>query len=216
MNLIIKICGICSMRDATLSLAAGATHLGFILAPQSPRCMQPEEVRRITAALPDGCTCVGVFVNTPADRVAELMTFCGLGLAQLHGEESAATARQLGSDRVWKMFSLRSEDDLRIAADYPAAAIVADTATGGRRGGTGVVGDWTLAQALARQVPVILAGGLRPDNVADAVARVRPAGVDVSSGVEAEPRVKSTEKVRAFLRHARQAGAELQDAAESR
>ena len=202
----VKICGLTNLADARLALAAGADFLGFVFARVSKRCVTPDQVREILRGLPADVVAVGVFVNSPAVEICPILDFCGLRIAQLNGEESVAELRHIGLERVWKACTLRSAQDVDAALLLPTAAVVADTAVAGVRGGTGVAGDWPLAATLAARRNLILAGGLRPENVADAVTTVRPWAVDVSSGVEAEVGRKSPEKVRTFIREARRAG----------
>jgi phosphoribosylanthranilate isomerase len=146
---------------------------------------------------------VGVFLDVPEAEIRAAVELCGFDIIQLHGEEPAELATQLRPERVWKMMHLRTPQDVALAVDYPAVAILADTVSGGRRGGTGRIGDWPLAAELAKRRKVVLAGGLNPDNVAEAVRQVRPWALDVGSGVEAAPGRKDEAKVRAFIKNAK-------------
>ena len=201
----IKICGLTNEEDALAAARLGADWLGFIFAPRSPRCVTVSQVKRIVAALPHEAVKVGVFVDTPAAEVDSIMSQCGLDIAQLHGEEAPDVSAALGPERVWKAVSLRERADLEQALQYPAQAVLADTMLPGQRGGTGRVGDWRLAAELARQRAVVLAGGLRPGNVAESIRTVRPFGVDVGSGVEARPGKKDIGLLHAFVEEARAA-----------
>lgn len=205
MGIRIKICGLTNAEDALAAAGLGVDWLGFIFAPRSPRCVTVAQVKQIAAALPECVTKVGVFVNAPAAEVDSVMAQCGLQIAQLHGDEGTDVAASLGPERVWKAFSLRTRSDVQQALRYPAAAVLADTMLPGQRGGTGCVGDWALAGELARQCSVVLAGGLRPENVAEAIRVVRPCGVDVGSGVEVRPGKKDIGRLRAFVEEARAA-----------
>lgn len=198
-----KICGLTNLGDAQAAVAAGADCLGFVFAAESKRRVTPDAVRAIVAALPAGPLKVGVFVNERPERVVELLAFCGLDVAQLHGDETPDMARHIGVHRVWKAITLRTPQDVECAWCFPAAALVVDAVVPGARGGTGVVADWARAAELAALRPVVLAGGLTPENVADAVRRVQPWAVDVSSGVEIEPGRKDLERVRRFIAAAR-------------
>jgi phosphoribosylanthranilate isomerase len=206
---LVKICGLTNPVDARRAAEAGADLLGFVLVPASKRAVSPQAVRDIVRGLPAGPRRVGVLADEPPERVRELLDFCGLDLAQLHGDEDEAVLRAVGLARAWKAVHLRSPEDVARALALPPVTLVVDTAAGDARGGSGVTGDWVLAARLAAQRPVLLAGGLNPENVAAAVAAVRPAGVDVSSGVEAAPGRKDAGKVRAFVAAARQAAAAL-------
>ena len=192
--MIVKICGITRLEDAEAAVAAGASAIGFIFWPNSPRFVEPHRARKIAAALPPFVTAVGVFVNQPLDYVNGVARLVGVGAVQLHGDETpefAASvaapvikALSVGADvRVW-----RSRVRLLLDVHDPVA-----------RGGTGRTIDWAAAADLAAQRDILLAGGLTPDNVADAVARVRPFGIDVSSGVERAPGIKDHQRLRALF-----------------
>ena len=188
----VKICGITNLEDASLAVRLGAHALGFILAP-SPRQVSPEAVRDIVRGIPALVQTVGVFVNEAPSRVREIMGFCGLDLAQLHGDESADDCEAL-TPRAIKALRLRDESSLAVAATYrgKVRAVLLDSYVKGRRGGTGTTLDWGLAaRGLELGIPVILAGGLNPGNVRRAVSVVRPFAIDVSSGVEERPGRKS-------------------------
>jgi phosphoribosylanthranilate isomerase len=188
----VKICGITSLEDASLAVRLGVDALGFILAP-SPRQVSPEAVREIVRGVPPLVQTVGVFVNEVPSRIREIMGFCGLDLAQLHGDESPDDCEAL-TPRAIKAVRLRDESSLALAETYrgKVRALLFDSYVKGRRGGTGTTLDWDLAaQGLELGIPVILAGGLNPGNVRRAVAVVRPYAIDVNSGVEARPGRKS-------------------------
>lgn len=196
----IKICGLTRVEDAQLAVALGADAVGFVFWPGSPRLVTAEHVRSITAALPALVTRVGVFVNMSVAEVAHIVAAAHLDVAQLHGEERPDDYRDVAS-RLIKGTSLGDDAAIDAARALPGDVTpLVDAHDPARRGGTGQRADWTRAATLARERPVILAGGLTADNVADAVGHVRPWGVDVSSGVESSPGVKSAEKLRAFFR----------------
>ena len=195
--MIVKICGITRAEDAMLAARLGATAIGFIFWPSSPRLVTTEQARSIVEALPPQVTTVGVFVNAGRDEIERAAAASRLGAVQLHGDESPDFARSL-SPRVIKAIPLDDHAEERVGA-WPDTTILLDAHDPLKRGGTGRVIDWERAAVIARSHLVILAGGLGPANVADAVARVRPAGIDVSSGVESAPGIKDPIKLRALF-----------------
>ena len=202
----IKICGITNADDAAIAWEAGADALGFVMYRKSPRFVEPAVVKAIVAGLSPFVLPIGVFVNEEPERVRALMDDCGLALAQLHGDESALYCQQLGRP-VLKALRLKDRGTFLALAEFQGRANVRgfliDAFSDHAYGGTGQTVDWTLAQEAARSMPIILAGGLSPMNVAEAIARVRPYGVDVSSGVEQSPGKKDPDKVKAFIQAAR-------------
>jgi phosphoribosylanthranilate isomerase len=232
MALKVKICGLTNLADAQAALAAGADLLGFIFFPKSPRYITPERAREIVQALEldrrpptagghegqvtavgsrqSAVATVGVFVNESSAAVAQILDFCGLDLAQLHGEEPPEMVTGDLHGRAYKALRPRSLDEaLGLASRYAPAsslrgedhrpAFLVDAYHPHLRGGTGETGDRSLSAALAGRYPLLLAGGLSPANVAEAVRAVRPWGVDVSSGVESSPGQKDHAAVRAFV-----------------
>ncbi len=210
----VKICGITNLEDARVAVGAEADLLGFILFSKSPRYAPPERVKEIINALKstrNEFLTVGVFVNETPQRVAEVLDFCGLALAQLHGEEPPRALHQPPlRERAYKALRPRSRAEVhemaqqyavsgRMCGDRRFPALLIDAYHPQLRGGTGETGDWELAGALAAHYPLLLAGGLTLDNVAAAIDAVRPWGVDVASGVEAAPGRKNHDAVRAFL-----------------
>jgi phosphoribosylanthranilate isomerase len=199
---IIKICGITRLEDALHAAEHGATALGFVFWEPSPRYVGPEAAARIIAALPDSVTAVGLFVNETPERIREVVAETGITTVQLHGEEPASYAGLVAAP-VLRAISL---DRGAETASWPAETIfLVDAADPVRRGGTGVTIDWKSAAALARRCRLVLAGGLTPENVAEAIEVVDPYGVDVSSGVEDAPGIKNADKVTRFLASARSA-----------
>jgi phosphoribosylanthranilate isomerase len=199
----IKVCGITRLGDARHAMQQGATALGFVFWPKSPRAVSPETARDIIAALPHGLTPVGVFVNEPAARVREVMALTGIQTVQLHGDEAPEEFASLGCPLLKSVTLDRLPEAIRGWSG--ATTWLLDAADPIRRGGTGTAIDWERAAGVARHHQIVLAGGLTPLNVEEAIRTVRPFGVDVSSGVEASPGVKDFEKVSAFLATARRA-----------
>lgn len=202
----VKICGITNEDDARVAVEAGADALGFILYRKSPRFVEAAAVKRIIDGLPPFVAAVGVFVNEDAAAVRRIMDECGLTLAQLHGDESATYCEGLGRPSM-KALRLKDRGTFLALAEYQGRAnvraFVLDAFSDQAYGGTGQTVDWTLAAEAARASRVLLAGGLTPDNVAEAIRQVRPYGVDVSSGVEVRPGKKDHVKVRTFIEAAR-------------
>ena len=202
----VKVCGITSEEDALLAVAMGADAVGFVFAP-SPRQIAPQKAADIAKRLPTEIVTVGVFRDEERQRVVDVMHQAGLRAAQLHGFESPATTRWVRSrvPLVFKAFAA-GDPHLDEADSYGADAILIDS----KSPGSGEVFDWSLAEGAPSNRKILLAGGLNPDNVADAIRQVRPWGVDVSTGVESSPGRKDARKVRAFIHAARLA--ELEEA----
>lgn len=197
----IKICGITNVEDALQAAACGADALGFVFYEKSPRCVSPEQAREIISGLPPLVTTVGLFVNEEPQTIRDTAAFCRLDRVQLHGDESPEDCL-LPPLRVIKALRVRDAASLARTDDYPGDLLL-DAWSDQAYGGTGHSFDWQLACELAARRPIILAGGLNPDNVAEAVARLKPYAVDVSSGVELSPGRKDYEKVAEFIRQAR-------------
>jgi len=196
----IKICGITNLEDALLAAELGADALGFIFYPKSPRKVEPEAARSIIAQLPPFVAAVGVFVDEDAEVVRDLAARVGLDWIQLHGQESQEYCRSLGR-RVIKGFRIQGQDSLAPLAEYRGAAqaLLLDTYKKGQVGGTGEVFDWHLAREAKKYGRIILAGGLTPENVAQAIATAQPDAVDAASGTEAGPGKKDPAKLQAFF-----------------
>lgn len=200
----LKICGITRLADAEHAVQHGATALGFVFWKDSPRAIAVDDAAAIIRALPRTVATVGVFVDAPVGAIHDVVARAGISMAQLHGNEPADYASLL---QVPFMRSVTLNDAESGFAGWPAdATFLLDAADPVRRGGTGVTVDWGRAAGVTVGRRVILAGGLTAGNVAEAIARVNPYGVDVSSGVEEAPGVKNQQKVAAFLANARAAG----------
>jgi phosphoribosylanthranilate isomerase len=205
--LFVKICGITGEDDALLAVAMGADAVGFVFAP-SPRQVHPEVARDIVRRLPHEIVTVGVFRNERPERVIEVVHRVGLRAAQLHGGETAA---DVGRVRAAVPFVIRAlpAGDVRLAEPGAAGADV--VLIDSPEPGSGAVFDWSLSEGAPSGVRLLLAGGLSPDNVEQAIRKVRPWGVDVASGVEASPGRKDATKVRLFIEVAKRVGAEMAD-----
>ena len=196
----LKICGLTSPEDAAHAAAVGATALGVIFAPSSPRHVSPDGARDIVRAVPPDVPVVGVFVDAPLDEIVATVAHTGVRMVQLHGDEPESYASRL------KMPLLRALGVESSATDeWPAATLLLDAISAQQRGGTGTRVDWLAAATIARRRAIVLAGGLTADNVAEAIATVRPFGVDVASGVESSPGKKDRQKVARFIENARNA-----------
>ncbi len=193
----VKICGITNLDDALLAVEYGADALGFVFYEGSPRHVFPETVREIISRLPPFVTTVGVFVNAPPQEIREVMDLAGLDVVQLHGDEPQEECSLF--PRVIKAFRVRELSDIERLKGYSVSAYLLDAYDPEVPGGTGQTFNWDIAVEAKKYGPIILAGGLTPENVADAVSRVRPYAVDVSSGVEAQKGKKDHEKMRLFI-----------------
>jgi len=219
----VKICGTTSVEDARVAVEAGADAIGFVFA-ESPRRVTAEQVRKIAAQIPASVEKIGVFVNESADHIRAIVREAGLTGVQLQGDESEglmAEVNAMGATNGQKLKVYRAmhlphncsgelNQGIRWSdGDARPDAILLDTAHGQLRGGTGKQFDWNtavpLVEVMRAQIPVIIAGGLNPENVSEAIRLFQPYGVDVVSGVEASPGKKDPEKVREFIRAARRA-----------
>ena len=202
----IKICGITNVQDAEAAVAAGADALGFVFYSQSPRCIESAIAKRIIAELPPFIIPVGVFVNHDQETIRNVFDECGLAFAQLHGEETPTFCESL--DRpVLRALRLHDRGSLLALAEYKGRmrvkGFIVDAFSTQAYGGTGQTVDWSLAREVAQAAPTLLAGGLTPNNVQEAIRQVQPYGVDVSSGVEKSPGQKDHEKILAFTQAVR-------------
>jgi phosphoribosylanthranilate isomerase len=199
MNLKVKICGITSVVDALASVEAGADALGFMFYAPSPRCVNFATAAGIVRELPPFVAKVGVFVNPSEEEVRQAIAECGLDTLQFHGEEPPEFCRRFGLKAI-KAFRVRDAESLLETQAYSSEAWLLDSYVAGQLGGTGARFNWDLATEAAKSHrAVLLAGGLTPENAAEAVRQVRPYGLDVSSGVESAPGKKDAAKVRAFI-----------------
>ncbi len=195
----VKFCGITRREDAWLAADLGADAVGFIFWPGSPRVVRPDEARDIVRSLPPFIVPVGVFVDQPLGTVRDTARLVGLWAVQLHGQEQPAFAAALGV-RVIKAVGEPGSDVVQEADSWPIdVTLLVDAVDPARRGGTGQKADWETAAALASTRRIVLAGGLTPEIVADAIAAVQPYAVDVSSGVEDAPGLKNHARMRAFM-----------------
>lgn len=199
-----KICGITRIEDALAAAEAGADAIGLVFYANSPRAVSVQQAREIIAALPPFVTTVGLFVNASRCEINEILEAVPLDMLQFHGDETPADCE--GYNRPWvKALRVRPGDDLETSCRLYAKAsgILLDTYVAGVPGGTGEAFDWSLVPARLSK-PIILAGGLSPQNVAQAIAQVRPYAVDVSGGVEQAKGIKDAAKIEAFIGAVRQ------------
>jgi len=202
----IKICGIKTVDDALTAIDLGADLIGFNFYPKSPRYVEVGHCRGIMSTVRKygHVKYVGVFVNATVAEINATMETCGLSLAQLHGDETPEMMSKLDGKafKAFRGISTDFETDKRIRTDG-APAFLIDAAVKGLYGGSGVTADWNEVAELAKKYPLLLAGGLTPENVAEAVSRVKPWGVDVASGVESAPGEKDPNKMKAFVQAVR-------------
>jgi len=198
----IKICGITNNEDAQVAVEAGVDALGFVFYRISPRFVEPKVAQQIIAQLPPFIFPVGVFVNETIEMTRNTMDECGLAFAQLHGDETPSYCKALARP-VLRALRLRDRGSLLSIAEYQVrfavTGFVIDAFSESAYGGTGKVVDWSLGAEAAKVSPILLAGGLTPDNVRQAIQHVQPYGVDVSSGIEAHPGKKDPMKIQAFV-----------------
>jgi phosphoribosylanthranilate isomerase len=207
----VKICGITNSDDARAALEAGADLLGFNFYAKSLRYIVPEKAREIAAQIRSNGQkplLVGVFVNSPLEEIRSILEIAQVDLAQLHGDEPVRVLEQLNG-RGFKALRPTSEKEAEIDAEWfaphgpNAPVLLIDAYRKDQYGGTGRVADWMIATKLAQQYPILLAGGLTPENVTEAIRQVRPWGVDVASGVECAPGKKDAAKMRLFVERCR-------------
>ncbi|MBN1444027.1 MAG: phosphoribosylanthranilate isomerase [Planctomycetes bacterium] len=204
---LVKICGLQTVGDARLCADLGAWAVGFVFHRPSPRFIEPEEAGRVAERLGGGVLLAGVFVDWPLDRLNAVVAEVGLDAVQLHGDESPEYAAAVEAPEVWKAFRVREGFDPAAVDAYGCCRrILLDAYHPSRPGGTGATFDWEIARAVQKRRPVILAGGLSPANIADALRAVEPEAVDVSSGVELQPGVKDPRKLGELFRSIREIG----------
>jgi phosphoribosylanthranilate isomerase len=198
----VKICGITNLSDALVAVDAGADALGFVFYEKSTRCINPLEAAKIIAKLPPFIQTVGLFVNEDIEKINWTADYCGLDIVQLHGDETPDDCLEVNR-RVIKAFRMQNNISIDPLGRYQVSGFLLDAWSPDAYGGTGRTFNWELAGAARQYGPIILAGGLSPDNVAEAIEAVQPYAVDVSSGVESAPGKKDEGKVREFVRRAK-------------
>ncbi|MBI1176690.1 phosphoribosylanthranilate isomerase [bacterium] len=198
----IKICGITNLADARAAVDAGADALGFMFYRPSKRFIEPMAAREIIEQMPANVAKVGVFVNPSAAEAREARSASGIDTIQFHGEEAPEFCAMFRPSRIWKAFRIKDATSLAELGRYSEAdGWLLDSHVAGSHGGTGQGFDWSLAVAAKKLGrPIIVAGGLNPENVTDAVVTIRPFGLDVSSGVESAPGKKDAAKIAEFIR----------------
>ncbi len=202
----VKVCGVRGPEDARAAVEAGADALGFNFHPGSPRRTDLRTAARVISALPPFVATVAVWVDPDEARVREALGACRWSALQFCGSEGEALLSAFPPDLVLRTARLKNRAGLKAALALPrCAAVLVDAAVPGAHGGTGRTARWDLAAELARERPVVLAGGLNPDNVAEAIRKVRPWGVDAASGLESSPGRKDPARMRAFVRAAKAA-----------
>jgi phosphoribosylanthranilate isomerase len=205
----VKMCGITNLYDAEEGVRAGVDALGFIFVEESPRYILPEDAREIISELPPFVDCVGVFVDRDPIEVEEIIAYCGLSYVQLHGSEDPKYCERLARSsapcKVIKAFRVSGDSHADLFSPYEEVAqgVLLDTYSKGIAGGTGLVFDWTIISRLNLQLPLILAGGIGPENVREAISLVRPFAIDVNSGVERAPGQKDYDKLHALMEQVR-------------
>jgi len=195
----VKICGITHIGDAYAAAESGADALGFIFYPRSRRYIAPERAKEIIQKIPGSIGRVGVFVNQEIQAVKEIVSFCGLRLIQLHGDESPQYCGQFPMSSLIKTVSHWAEEEIQKLENYAVKAILVDAREPGCYGGTGKNSDWALALKVKKNHPLILAGGLNKENIRRAIETVRPDAVDINSGVETSPGKKDPHQIREIM-----------------
>jgi len=193
----VKICGITNIEDALCAAENGAAAVGFIFYPPSPRCIEPQKAGEIIDRLPDSLIKVGVFVNEKKQVIDRIYEERRLDMIQLHGDETPDFCRQFPSRLIIKSLELKTDEDLNSVENFDVAAILVDNRHAGLYGGTGKTANWELAKNISR--PLILSGGLKEDNVLDGLHKVRPAALDINSGVEERTGKKDATKIARIL-----------------
>jgi phosphoribosylanthranilate isomerase len=198
----VKVCGITNVQDAQMAVSLGADAIGFVFA-KSPRRVTPKKAAEITKSLGPWVSKVGVFVNEKPAVMKRIAKLCNLDSIQLHGDEPPVVLNGLKGLKVIKAVRVDCHFSAKQIAGFKPDAFLFDTKTGGQYGGTGKVFDWSLLQGLKTKRPVILSGGLNAGNVKEAIRRVKPYGVDVSSGVEEKPGKKNARLLKEFMKNAK-------------
>ena len=198
----VKICGMTNLKDVKVAVDGGVDAVGFIFYKKSPRSVTMQAVRKIVLELPPFVDSVGVFVNETAEQINKIADRCNLDRVQLHGNESPSFCKKIRR-RVIKAIRVKDIQSLKKLSDYPVSSFLLDTFSEDQYGGTGRVFDWNLACPAKKYGSIILAGGLTPNNVRQAIQRIQPYGVDVCSGVESQPGIKDHKKMQTFLKNAK-------------
>ena len=198
----VKICGMTNLKDVKVAVDGGVDAVGFIFYKKSPRSVTMQAVRKIVLELPPFVDSVGVFVNETAEQINKIADRCNLDRVQLHGNESPTFCKKIRR-RVIKAIRVKDIQSLKKLSDYPVSSFLLDTFSEDQYGGTGRVFDWNLAYPAKKYGPIILAGGLTPNNVRQAIQRIQPYGVDVCSGVESQPGIKDHKMMQTFLKNAK-------------
>jgi phosphoribosylanthranilate isomerase len=196
----VKVCGMTNLKDALVAVEEGADAVGFIFYKKSPRSVTMKIVREIILELPPFVDTVGVFVDETAEQINKIADSCNLDMIQLHGDESPTFCKRIRR-RVIKAFRVKDMQSVKKLSSFQVSGFLLDTFSKDLHGGTGKVFDWNLALPAKKFGPIIMAGGLTPNNVQQAIRQVRPYGVDVCSGVESEPGIKDHKKIKAFLKN---------------
>ena len=194
----VKICGITNKEDALYAVECGADALGFIFYEKSPRYIEPDNAKTIIAALPPFVTTVGVFVNKDFNDIRDITLLTGVTVVQLHGDESPSYCN-LVEGKLIKAIRVKNDSSIEGLKKYDVDTFLLDSFDKNSFGGSGLTFDWKLAEKAKQYGKIILAGGLTPDNVEEAVKKVAPYGVDVNSGVEKKPGIKNKNKVKEFI-----------------
>lgn len=200
---ILKVCGLTRPEDARLAVAAGASAVGMIFYPKSPRAVAVEQAAAAAAAAGDRATKVGVFVNETPERIREIVAAVGLDVVQLHGDETPGDCLALEGLRLWKALRVGEDFQPEDVKPYPVEAVLLDADAGASYGGAGTPFPWEIAAAAGVHKKIIVAGGLDGSNVAQAIRVARPWGVDSSSRLESAPGIKDAAKVRRYLEAAK-------------
>jgi phosphoribosylanthranilate isomerase len=198
----VKICGITNLADALVAVTAGADALGFVFCEQSARCINPLEAAKIIAKLPPFIQTVGLFVNEDIEKINWTADYCGLDIVQLHGDETPEECLEVNR-RVIKAFRMQNNISIEPLGRYQVSGFLLDAWSPDAYGGTGRTFNWELAGAARQYGPIILAGGLSSENIAEAIRVVQPYAVDVSSGVESSPGKKDAARVQEFIKLAK-------------
>jgi len=201
----VKICGITNPEDAFAAVDFGADALGFIFAPESPRYIPVETAGEIISRLPPFVTTVGVVTDAGLKEISAIIDICGVDRIQFHGAFSPEMIRPF-SRRAIQVIRVKDQKSLDLNLPFPVRAVLLDSYKRGLLGGSGIPFDWDLALAAKKLGRIILAGGLNPENIQSAIQKVRPDGVDASSGIEARKGKKDLQKMKQFIRLAKEKG----------